>query len=149
MGRFDSVLTDPEYSALDDNQKLQVWDGLFKKHVATDPEYAALNDEQKRNAYDQFVRKYYTPGQSKPVSIEKVNINTILPGLQESPLQKTKVPVSAVSPVDTNAPMNQEQAAQMMGISQSQYQRDLTSVMQKITEALINGCAISITKRES
>lgn len=45
--------------------------------------------------------------------------------------------------------IDQEQAAQMMGISQSQYQRDLTSVMQKITEALINGCAISITKRES
>lgn len=44
---------------------------------------------------------------------------------------------------------DQEQAAKMMGISQSQYQRDLTSVMQKITEALINGYAISITKRES
>ena len=45
--------------------------------------------------------------------------------------------------------IDQEQAAKMMGISQSQYQRDLTSVMQKITEALINGYAISITKRES
>jgi predicted DNA-binding protein (UPF0251 family) len=45
--------------------------------------------------------------------------------------------------------IDQEQAAKMMGISQSQYQRDLTSVMEKITEALINGYAISITKRES
>lgn len=45
--------------------------------------------------------------------------------------------------------IDQEQAAKMMGISQSQYQRDLTSVMQKITEALINGYAISIAKRES
>ena len=45
--------------------------------------------------------------------------------------------------------IDQDQAAQMMGISQSQYQRDLTSVMEKITEALINGYAISITKRES
>ncbi|MHC1716347.1 MAG: DUF134 domain-containing protein [Candidatus Dojkabacteria bacterium] len=44
--------------------------------------------------------------------------------------------------------IDQEQAAKMMGISQSQYQRDLTSVMKKITEALINGYAISITKRE-
>jgi len=31
----------------------------------------------------------------------------------------------------------------MMGISQSQYQRDLTSVMEKITEALTYGYAIS------
>ncbi len=45
--------------------------------------------------------------------------------------------------------IDQEKAAQMMGISQSQYQRDLTFVMQKITEALVNGYAISITKRES
>ena len=45
--------------------------------------------------------------------------------------------------------IDQDQAAKMMGISQSQYQRDLTSVMQKIAEALINGYAISITKRES
>ncbi len=42
---------------------------------------------------------------------------------------------------------NQEQAAKMMGISQSQYQRDITSVMEKITEALINGYAISIKRR--
>lgn len=45
--------------------------------------------------------------------------------------------------------IDQEEAAKMMGISQSQYQRDLTSVMQKISQALINGYAISITKRES
>ncbi len=44
--------------------------------------------------------------------------------------------------------IDQEQAAQMMGISQSQYQRDLTSVMEKISLALINRYAISITKRE-
>ncbi|MGI6423105.1 MAG: DUF134 domain-containing protein [Candidatus Dojkabacteria bacterium] len=44
--------------------------------------------------------------------------------------------------------IDQEQAARMMGISQSQYQRDLSSVMNKITQALINGYAISITKRE-
>lgn len=45
--------------------------------------------------------------------------------------------------------IDQEQAAKMMGISQSQYQRDLTSVMEKITQALVYGYAISITKRES
>jgi predicted DNA-binding protein (UPF0251 family) len=45
--------------------------------------------------------------------------------------------------------IDQEQAAKMMGISQSQYQRDLASVMEKITQAFINGYAISITKRES
>jgi len=45
--------------------------------------------------------------------------------------------------------IDQEQAAKMMGISQSQYQRDLASVMEKISIALINGYAISITKRES
>ncbi len=43
--------------------------------------------------------------------------------------------------------IDQEQAAKMMGISQSQYQRDITSVMGKITEALINGYAISIKRR--
>lgn len=42
--------------------------------------------------------------------------------------------------------IDQEQAAKMMGISQSQYQRDLTSVMEKISIALINGYAISIKK---
>lgn len=42
--------------------------------------------------------------------------------------------------------IDQEQAAKMMGISQSQYQRDLTSVMEKISIALINGYAICIKK---
>jgi len=42
--------------------------------------------------------------------------------------------------------IDQEKAAKMMGISQSQYQRDLTSVMEKITEALTYGYAISIRR---
>ena len=44
--------------------------------------------------------------------------------------------------------IDQEQAAKMMGISQSQYQRDLTFVLEKITNAFINGYAINIEKRE-
>ncbi len=43
--------------------------------------------------------------------------------------------------------IDQEKAAQMMGISQSQYQRDLSSVLQKISFALINGQAINIKRR--
>lgn len=44
--------------------------------------------------------------------------------------------------------IDQEKAAQMMGISQSQYQRDLTQVLQKITQALIERNAIRIKSRE-
>jgi len=36
----------------------------------------------------------------------------------------------------------------MMGISQSQYQRDLTTVLEKITKAFMQGSAINIKKRE-
>jgi uncharacterized protein len=42
--------------------------------------------------------------------------------------------------------LKQEDAANRMGISQSQYQRDITSAMTKITNAIINGSAISLTK---
>lgn len=42
--------------------------------------------------------------------------------------------------------INQEEASKQMGISQSQYQRDLTSVLEKITKALIDECAINIVK---
>lgn len=42
--------------------------------------------------------------------------------------------------------MDQEEAAKKMGISQSQYQRDLTSVLTKITKALIEGYAINIKR---
>ncbi len=40
--------------------------------------------------------------------------------------------------------IDQENAALKMGISQSQYQRDLSSVLEKITKALIEGYAINI-----
>ena len=43
--------------------------------------------------------------------------------------------------------IDQEEAAKTMGISQSQYQRDLSTVLEKISIALIEGQAISITKR--
>jgi uncharacterized protein len=42
--------------------------------------------------------------------------------------------------------LDQEQAASKMGISQSQYQRDISTVLEKISKALIEGNAISITK---
>lgn len=42
--------------------------------------------------------------------------------------------------------MDQVEASKKMGISQSQYQRDLTSVLEKITTALIEGYAINIAK---
>ncbi|MBN1915469.1 DUF134 domain-containing protein [Candidatus Dojkabacteria bacterium] len=42
--------------------------------------------------------------------------------------------------------IDQEDAAKKMGISQSQYQRDLTSVLEKVTKALIEGLAIRIAK---
>ncbi len=42
--------------------------------------------------------------------------------------------------------IDQEKAAQMMGISQSQYQRDLSIVLEKISRALIEGHAIRIQK---
>lgn len=40
--------------------------------------------------------------------------------------------------------LNQIEAAKKMGISQSQYQRDLWNANKKITEALINGDAIRL-----
>jgi hypothetical protein len=42
--------------------------------------------------------------------------------------------------------LNQESAAKKMGISQSQYQRDLSLVLEKISKALIEGNAISVGK---
>ena len=42
--------------------------------------------------------------------------------------------------------LDQQEAAQRMGISQSQYQRDISEVLEKISKALIEGNAISITK---
>lgn len=38
-------------------------------------------------------------------------------------------------------------AAKGMGISQSQYQRDITNALEKVTKALIEGKAICIEKR--
>ena len=40
--------------------------------------------------------------------------------------------------------LNQEVAAKQMGISQSQYQRDLNTALEKISVALINGNAIRV-----
>ena len=40
--------------------------------------------------------------------------------------------------------LSQNDAAKKMGLSQSQYQRDLVSTLKKITNALINGDAINI-----
>jgi uncharacterized protein len=42
--------------------------------------------------------------------------------------------------------LDQEKAAKKMSISQSQYQRDLTKALEKITKALIDGDAIKIEK---
>jgi predicted DNA-binding protein (UPF0251 family) len=44
---------------------------------------------------------------------------------------------------------NQYQAAKSMKLSQSQYQRDLTKALEKITDALINGKAIAIEKKSN
>ena len=44
--------------------------------------------------------------------------------------------------------IDQVAAATRMGISQSQYQRDLTSVLEKVTKALIEGYAINIMDRD-
>lgn len=40
--------------------------------------------------------------------------------------------------------LSQHEAAQRMGISQSQYQRDLVNTLKKITNALISGDAINL-----
>lgn len=45
--------------------------------------------------------------------------------------------------------IDQQEAAKKMGISQSQYQRDLTFVLEKITNAFINGYAINIEKSKT
>lgn len=42
--------------------------------------------------------------------------------------------------------MGQEEAAKQMGISQSQYQRDITEALEKITVALTEGYAIKVEK---
>jgi predicted DNA-binding protein (UPF0251 family) len=41
--------------------------------------------------------------------------------------------------------LNQNEASDSMGISQSQYQRDITDVLKSITDALVSGKAIRIT----
>ena len=43
---------------------------------------------------------------------------------------------------------DQHRSAKKMGISQSQYQRDITNTLEKITKALIEGYAIHIEKRK-
>lgn len=43
--------------------------------------------------------------------------------------------------------LNQHEAAEKMGISQSQYQRDIVKAMEKITKALIEGKAILIERK--
>ncbi|MBU4210366.1 DUF134 domain-containing protein [Patescibacteria group bacterium] len=43
--------------------------------------------------------------------------------------------------------LDQHESAKKMGISQSQYQRDITLAFEKITKALIEGWAIKIEKR--
>jgi RNA polymerase sigma factor (sigma-70 family) len=40
--------------------------------------------------------------------------------------------------------LSQHEAAEKMGISQSQYQRDLVNTLKKITNALISGDAINL-----
>ncbi|MBU1130427.1 DUF134 domain-containing protein [Patescibacteria group bacterium] len=42
--------------------------------------------------------------------------------------------------------LDQHESAKKMGISQSQYQRDITKAFEKITKALIDGWAIKIEK---
>lgn len=42
--------------------------------------------------------------------------------------------------------LDQQTAAEKMGISQSQYQRDISTVLEKISKALIEGNAISVGK---
>lgn len=44
--------------------------------------------------------------------------------------------------------VDQQDAAKMMGISQSQYQRDITQVLEKVTRALIEGYAINIKRKK-
>lgn len=63
MGRFDAVLKDPEYIKLNEVQKRQVWEGLFRKHVATDKDYLALDEARREEAYQGFIGKYYSPQQ--------------------------------------------------------------------------------------
>lgn len=45
--------------------------------------------------------------------------------------------------------IDQEDAAKNMGISQSQYQRDLSATIKKITKALVEGDAIRIIKTKA
>jgi hypothetical protein len=44
--------------------------------------------------------------------------------------------------------LDQQTAAEKMGLSQSQYQRDISTVLEKITRALIEGNAIFISKKK-
>ena len=79
----------------------------------------------------QYNQTYFKP-QGIPLSeLEEVNITTEqLETLRLRYIEK----------------LDQVAAAQKMGISQSQYQRDLYKVLESITEALVNGYAIGISK---
>jgi predicted DNA-binding protein (UPF0251 family) len=45
--------------------------------------------------------------------------------------------------------IDQHEAAKQMGVSQSQYQRDITKALEKITKALIEGKALLICRPDS
>ncbi len=45
--------------------------------------------------------------------------------------------------------LDQREAAKKMGISQSQFQRDITKAIEKISQALIEGNAISVRRYET
>lgn len=64
-----------------------------------------------------------------------------LSSLQETNISHEELEVLRLRYIEK---LNQDKAAERMGISQSQYQRDLTLVLEKISRALIGGNAIAV-----
>ncbi len=85
----------------------------------------------RRKVNHNFKKAFYKPRSKRLRDLEEINISfEELEALRLRYIEKK----------------NQKEAADKMGISQSQYQRDLTGALEKITNALVNGYALSIDK---
>ncbi len=85
----------------------------------------------KRRINHNFKKSFYKPRAKSLRNLEEINLSfEELESLRLRYIEK----------------MKQNEAADKMGISQSQYQRDLTVALEKITDALINSKALSIDK---
>ena len=88
-----------------------------------------MRRRRRRTIQRQFPDRYYKPR-----------------GIPLSQLQETSITDEELEALRLRYMENldQREAAEKMGLSQSQYQRDLTSALEKLTTALVHGDAIRL-----